>query len=146
MRNYRFESIIGVFILAVLLSGCTTRVADFTIASTKNVSMEQQYQRIGSTEGDDTGWFTPADMKLAVDQALTNAGSSAAYLTNVRVMAGSVIPFQSKFTVTGDAWAPVNSASADNVDGEVYELKKTENGKFLVSEDGSKKVKVFGAR
>lgn len=129
----------------VLLAGCTTRVADFTIVSTENVGMEQEYEKIGSTTGEHTAWFGQPDMKLAVDNALSNAGSGAAYLTNARILTvQNINPFTSAFRVTGDAWAPVSSARADEVEG--YHLKTTDAGKFLVSEDGTDKVKVVGSR
>jgi hypothetical protein len=116
------------------------------MVTTQNVNMGEEYQKVGSTEGEDGGFFQTPDMKLAVDQALDNAGSSATYLTNARIFRVTGIPFWVKIRVSGDAWAPVSAAEADEVDGKVYHLKVTDAGKYLVSEDGSEKVKVFGTR
>ncbi|WP_103026377.1 hypothetical protein [Salinibacter altiplanensis] len=140
--TYRIKAVIAFLFAAVLAAGCTSRIGDFTTVSTKNVNMDDEYQRVGSTEGSDGTFLVgQPDMKTAVDNALENADASAKYLTNARIY-GTSYPFYSKVTVEGDAWAPVSGADAG---GEIYRLKTTKNGKFLVSEDGSEKIKVFGA-
>lgn len=138
--TYRARAAFTVFLALFLVTGCTTRIGDFTTVSTKNVSMNEEYQKAGSTEGSDgTFLFGQPDMKTAVDNALENADSNARYLTNARIL-GTSYPFYSKITVEGDAWVPVNGADAE---GEVYQLEKTEEGRFLVSEDGTEKIKVL---
>jgi hypothetical protein len=122
-----------------LAAGCSARIGDFTTVSTKNVNMNAKYQQVGSTEGSDGAFLGQPDMKLAVDNALENAKSNAKYLTNARII-GTNYPFYAKITVEGDAWAPVSGA---NIEGDVYRLKKTKKGYFLISEDGSEKVEVF---
>lgn len=146
MSLNRVKSVVLLVVAAALLSGCATRIGDFTMVTTQNVNMGQEYQKVGSTTGEDGGFFQSPDMKLAVDQALENAGSNATYITNARIFRVTGIPFWQKMRVTGDAWAPVSAAEADNVEGKVYHLKTTDAGKFLVSEDGTDKVKVVGTR
>ena len=137
---YLNKGALGVLLAVVFLAGCSTRIADFTTVSTKNVDMDAEYQKVGDTEGTDGAFFfLRPDLKLAVDAALSSAGSNAKYLTNARVHAVSY-PFYNKIEVKGDAWAPANTANAD---GPVYELEKAGEGTFLVSEDGSERIKVF---
>ena len=126
--------------MTFLLAGCSNRIGDFTIVSTKNVGFGQEYNQMGSTEGSDSIFlFGSPDMKTAVDNALENAGENARYLTNARIVQTVVFGYN-KITVEGDAWAPSNMSDAS---GETYRLEQTEEGKFLVSEDGSKRIEVF---
>ena len=133
--------ILSMFLVAFLLTGCSSLIGDFTIVSSKNVGMDTEYQRVGSTEGSDGALFGTPSLKIAVDNALTNAGADAAYLTNARIF-DVFYPFYSQIKVEGDAWAPVTSSSADS---EIYRLQETEDGKFLVSEDGSDRIEVLNA-
>ena len=135
--------ILSMFLVAFLLTGCSSLIGDFTIVSSKNVGMDTEYQRVGSTEGSDGAFLSTPSLKIAVDNALTNAESNAAYLTNARIFSVSyvILPY-TKIKVEGDAWAPVTSSSADS---ETYRLQETEDGKFLVSEDGSDRIEVLNA-
>ncbi len=138
-----------VFILAclVLFTGCTSRIADFTQVSTLNINTSEQYEKIGSTEGSHAQWFGAFDLKLAVDDALENAGSEATYLTNARIFTTSYILLpRTKVTVTGDAWAPVSMSESNVPESERYAVEVTEEGRFLVNEDGSDRVKITGAK
>ena len=101
------------------------------------------HQRVGKTEGQHGKVFSPPSLKLAVDQALENAGPEAAYLTNVRIHNTSFL-FWSRMRVEGEAWAPAESVA--NADGPVYYLETTDGTSYLVREDGGEKIKVFGGR
>jgi len=125
------------------LTGCSGLLGDFTMATTKNVSMTDTHQRIGKTEGKDGKVFSPPSLKLAVDQALDNAGPEATYLTNVRIHHTSFM-FWSRMRVEGEAWAPEGTLS--EADGPAYHLERTDAGQFLVSEDGSDRIEVFHVR
>ncbi|MBB4088244.1 hypothetical protein [Salinibacter ruber] len=136
----RFKASLTVLLAVLFVTGCSSRIGDFTTVSTKNVNMNAEYQKVGSTEGSDGAVLIgQPDLKTAVDNALENAGSDTRYLTNARII-GTSYPFYSKITVEGDAWKPVSGADAE---GEVYRLEKTKKGKFLISEDGSEKIEVF---
>lgn len=137
---YRFKAILSVLLMTFFLAGCSNLIGDFTIASTKNVGFGQEYNQMGKTEGSDSIWLLGnPDMKIAVDNALENAGQNARYLTNVRIERTAYFGYV-KLTVTGDAWAPSNMSDAD---GETYRLERTEEGAVLVSEDGSERVELF---
>lgn len=136
----RFKTLFAVLLAVLLVAGCSSRIGDFTTVSTKNVDMNAEYQKVGTTEGSDGAVIIgQPDLKTAVDNALENAEANAKYLTNARII-GTTYPFYSEITVEGDAWEPVSGADAE---GEVYRLEETEKGKFLISEDGSEKIKVF---
>ncbi|WP_208427323.1 MULTISPECIES: hypothetical protein [Salinibacter] len=136
----RFKVLSTVLLAVLIAAGCSSRIGDFTTVSTKNVNMNAEYQKVGSTEGSDGAVLIgQPDLKTAVDNALENAGSNTRYLTNARII-GTSYPFYSKITVEGDAWKPVSGADAE---GEIYRLKETKKGKFLISEDGSEKIEVF---
>lgn len=82
-------------------------------------------------------------LKLAVDQALENAGAEATYLTHVRIYSTGFL-FWSRMQVDGEAWAPAESVA--DAEGAVYHLETTEASSFLVSEDGSDRIEVFNVR
>lgn len=140
MINFNMRSIFAALMVILLMSGCSSRIGDFTTVSTKNVNMDTEYQRVGKAEGSDGAFFfLNPDMKLAVDEALESVGSNVRYLTDARIFIVNY-PFYSQIKVEGDAWEPVNSASAD---GETYRLQNTEQGQFMVSKDGSERVEVY---
>lgn len=147
LQKSRLLPLLIVPLLALSLTGCTGLIGDFTMATTKNVSMDESHQRIGKTEGAHGKFFTSPSLKLAVDQALENAGPEATYLTNVRIH-NTFFWFWSKMRVEGEAWAPSDMISnADASSSEVYRLEVTETGQqYLVSADGSDRIEVFAGR
>jgi hypothetical protein len=147
LQKTRLLFLLLVPLLVLSLSGCTGLIGDFTMATTKNVSMDDSHQRIGQTEGEHGKFFTSPSLKLAVDQALENAGPEATYLTNVRIH-HTAFMFWNKMRVEGEAWAPSGALSnADASGSEVYRLEVTETGQqYLVSEDGSDRIEVFAVR
>jgi hypothetical protein len=82
MHRFRWSAcFVAVAVAVVALTGCSRRVLDFTVISSKNVSMKVDQQGIGPrTEGVDHVWWlltiplgTP-QLKQAVDRAIENAG------------------------------------------------------------------------
>lgn len=140
----RLFSVLLVPLVALSLTGCTGLIGDFTMATTKNVSMEKEHQRLGKAEGEHGKIFSSPSLKLAVDRALENAGPEATYLTNVRIH-NTFFMFWQKMRVEGEAWAPADQM-AENTAGDTYRLQVTETGKYLVSADGTERLKVFAAR
>lgn len=137
---YRLKAVLSVLLMTFLLAGCSNRIGDFTIVSTKNVGFGQEYNQMGSTKGSDSVFlFGSPDMKTAVDNALENAGGSARYLTNARIMQTTILGYN-KITVEGDAWAP---SSMSDAGGDTHRLERSEEGLFLVSEDGSERLEVL---
>jgi hypothetical protein len=142
----RLFTILLVPFAAIALSGCGGLIGDFTMATTKNVSMDTAHQRVGKTEAAQGKIFAPPSLKLVVDEALENAGPEATYLTNVRIHQ-KVFLFWTQMRVEGEAWAPTDAVSQADPTQEVYHLETTENGVFLVSsKDKTKREKVFIAR
>jgi len=131
-------------LVALSLTGCTGLIGDFTMATTKNVSMDQEHQRLGKAEGEHGKLFSSPSLKLAVDRALEHAGPEATYLTNVRIH-NTFFLFWSKMRVEGEAWAPADRMAA-KATGDIYHLQVTETGKYLVNADGTERLKVFASR
>lgn len=132
--------------LALVLTGCGGLIGDFTMATTKNVSMDSPHQRVGKTEAQEGKIFSPPSLKIVVDKALDNAGPEATYLTNVRIHQ-KVFLFWTQMRVEGEAWAPSGTTSQVDPTEEVYHLETTEDGVFMVSStDRSKREEVFIAR
>lgn len=81
MKNVLKLAMLGVLLFAICLSGCTRRVLDFTIVSSKNVDLRiDEADRGERTRGIDRVWWfiwiplgTP-NLKEAVDDAIENAG------------------------------------------------------------------------
>ncbi|HQQ75341.1 MAG TPA: hypothetical protein PK031_09330, partial [Pseudomonadales bacterium] len=73
----------SLFIAVALLSGCSHRIGDFTVASTKNINIKDGHHRIDENKrlrGNDTIhiiFFIPTgaypDMKEAMDNAIEKA-------------------------------------------------------------------------
>ena len=142
----RFLTALLVPLVALTLSGCGGLIGDFTMATTKNVSMDSAHQRMGKTEAAQSKIFTTPSLKLVVDEALDNAGPEATYLTNVRIHQ-KMFFFWTQMRVEGEAWAPTGAVSDAAPNPEVYHLETTEDGVFLVSStDETKREKVFIAR
>jgi hypothetical protein len=132
-----------VLFFATTLTGCGGLIGDFTMATTKNVSMDTAHQRIGKTEAAQGKIFAPPSLKLVVDEALENAGPEAAYLTNVRIHQTTFL-FWTQMRVEGEAWAPTSAVSQADPAQEVYYLETSEDGVFLVSSTNEmKREEVF---
>lgn len=114
-------SVAMVLICALYLSSCSYRVGDFTVASTRNVEIGEEYTRVAkSVEGIDRSHvilFFPLGMpnlEDAIDNALANADGDL--MTNVSMhYIWWYIPLiygQYLYKVKGDVWQkPENGAS-----------------------------------
>jgi len=102
--------------LAVILAGCTNRLADLSVVSTRNIDPQASYELVQrGVEGDDIRKIIifipsgPSNLEEAIDSALEKAGAD--YLTNARIYAGGwyvpLIYGQAGFRVVGDAWKRV---------------------------------------
>ncbi len=81
------------FLLVVIVSLASCRVADFTLLSTKNVDMNSQY----TLKQSHVSAYAPFFLKSAVDKCIEKGGGT--YLTNVVIYKR---PFGYK--VTGDVY------------------------------------------
>lgn len=138
-------------IVIVSFAGCSQRIGDFTLISTKNVDIGGKYKQVeGRFSGEDArGVFlgiplgTP-NLKTAVDNCI-QAGKGD-LITNA-VLDGSywsvIIWGEQKYTVTGDVWTKVSMSDLVNPTDELYELQASPQGYELVSlSNPSRVVKV----
>jgi hypothetical protein len=142
-------SIVAIFIGSLV--GCSQRIGDFTLISTKNVDIGGKYKKIdGRFSGDDSrGVFlgiplgTP-NLKTAVDNCIESGKGDL--ITNA-VLDGSywsvIIWGEQKYTVTGDVWVKASMSDLMNPSGQLFELQASPQGYELVSlSDPSQVVKV----
>ncbi len=145
--------IILVCIIALVIpffGGCTQRVGDFTVISTKNVELGAKYKKLDRFKGVDSRpdiLFIPLgipDLKQAVDNCI-EAGNGE-LLTNAVVEAGywtAIVYGERKYTVTGDVWARASTSDLLNPNIELFELQVGTSGFILSSTtDPSQKVNV----
>jgi hypothetical protein len=134
-----------------LMTGCTQRIGDFTLISTKNVDIGGKYKRLdGRYMGEDGKGMVIGiplgipSLKTAVDNCiekgrgdlLTNAVLESSFWT-------FIIYGEEKYTVTGDVWVKAGTSDLLNPSINLYELQGTPRGYELVSlSDPSQRVKV----
>jgi hypothetical protein len=128
-------SIIALAVVAVAFTGCTRRIGDFTMVTTKNYERQVQYKMVGRMEGKSIKMmilFIPTgqpDLKDAVDEAI-QAGNGV-YLANAVIEYTNwyaLLFGQFGYTVTGDVYAPVDHGDLLNPAIEKFELKADANG------------------
>ena len=81
MKRLFLPTIIPLLLLTLFVSGCSTRMIDFTVISSKNMQLQIPQEARGErVEGRDEVWMLLSiplgrpEIKEAVDQALENAG------------------------------------------------------------------------
>lgn len=86
MKQLFLAQTISLFLLTVLVSGCSSRMIDFTVISTKQLEHTIPPESIGErVEGRDEGWvllgipFGAPEIKEAIDDALEKAGPASGY-------------------------------------------------------------------
>ena len=131
--------------------GCSERIGDFTLISTKNVDIGGKYKKLDErytgedSRGDILGIpLGMPNLKTAVDHCieagegdlLTNAVIDASYWT-------AIFYGERKYTVTGDVWVKASISDLLNPNEELFELKANSHSFVLVSiKDPAKVVKV----
>lgn len=110
---FRKTSIILIFVCVAILSGCVTRLVDFTVISTKNIDLAKgaSFERAKSrTKGEDLVCiiiFVPTavpNIKTAIDRAIESVPGAVALLDGVISQKAWYIPLifgQSGFVVEG---------------------------------------------
>jgi hypothetical protein len=121
--------------------GCSQRIGDFTLISTKNVDIGGNYKKLNDRfEGEDSRGEILAiplgipNLKTAVDncieagdgELLTNAVIDFSYWT-------VIFYGERKYTVTGDVWVKASTSDLLNPSEEIFELKTNSHGFQLVS-------------
>ena len=121
--------------------GCSQRIGDFTLISTKNVDIGGNYKKLDDrytgedSRGDILGIpLGMPDLKTAVDNCI-EAGKGE-LLTNA-VIDGSywtvIFYGERKYTVTGDVWVKASTSDLLNPNEEIFNLRTNSNGFELVS-------------
>jgi len=145
MKNLKV--LVGLLVFAFVFQGCTQRIGDFTLISTKNVEIGGKYKMVKRAEGEDKTFmfffpFGMPNLKTAVDRCIENGAGDL--LTN------SVINFTNPiligpfgYGVTGDVWAKATVGDLMNGDIELYDLRAGVHGLELISlKDQAKHIDV----
>jgi hypothetical protein len=132
--------ICAVTFLVFTLVGCTERIGDFTLASTKNVDIGGKYKKLeGRFTGEDVKGMLltiplgQPSFKKAVDNCI-EAGKGD-LITDVvldHTFCTAIVWGQQGFTVTGDVWAKASISDLINPGEEIYELQGSADGFSLV--------------
>jgi hypothetical protein len=137
--------------ITVLFVGCTQRIGDFTLISTKNVDIGGKYKKVdGRFEGTDAKAeilgipLGIPDLKQAVDNCIESGKGELISNAVVEFNYWSIILYgQRKYIVKGDVWAKASMGDLNDPDTELYSLRASDSGYELVSTaDPMKVVKV----
>ncbi len=135
MNRSRIVMIALALCTVFLVSSCSTRIADFTMWSTKNAEIGAKYVKTGRFEGKSMTQlilFIPlhiGNLKEAVDRCLENGGGEV--MTNCVLFDESlplIIYTEAGFRVEGDVWKKASMGDLMNPNTEVYEMKTASNG------------------
>ena len=122
-------SLISIFVASFI--GCSQRVGDFTMISTKNVEIEHKYTKLGRFEGEDVKGAVLGiplgivNLEAAVDNCIENGKGTL--LTNVVIDYSWWTAFiygQMTYTVIGDVWEKASVSDLLNPNEEIFELVK----------------------
>jgi hypothetical protein len=76
----KFQSLLSIGLIAFFLSGCSTRIGDFTVISTQNVDFGEVDAADASearvVEGEDIKFFGEPNLEEAIDDALNRGGGN----------------------------------------------------------------------
>ena len=98
----RIPSLLWIGLIAFYLSGCATRIGDFTVISTQNVNFAEIDPAAASTapfvKGEDIKFFGVPSLEEAIDDALNKAGGNVMLDAVLYIYQGF---FQSGYKVKG---------------------------------------------
>src|SRR5687767_13212295 len=136
-------------ISAVALGGCSQRIGDFTIVSTKNYERGVNYKMLGRMEGEDKVLMILGiplgvpNLKTAVDRAI-EAGNGV-YLANAVIEHGgwtAIIVGRVGYTVTGDVFGAAERGDLVDPKIELFHLEQTEMGLVMQSNTTKRQIPV----
>ena len=132
-----------VLVLAMgLMVGCSQRIGDFTVMSSKNFQTGQKYKKVGRHKGEDKKvWFIipfgVPDLKNAVDKAI-EAGKGV-YLADVVLESYNGL-FDFGYIVTGDVYAPATTGDLSDPTSDLYSLSIVDGTKVLTNGTNSVQI------
>jgi hypothetical protein len=135
--NLRAASRILLYLSLTAFVACTSRVADFTIVSTKNVDIGSKYVKKGTYEGEDKTFvflfpFGNPNLKTAVDKCIESGAGDL--LTNAVInYTWSVYIGPLGYSVKGDVWAHATQSDLLYHKDQLFELLPGLHGVELVS-------------
>jgi hypothetical protein len=136
-----FLSVLVVAFAASTFVGCSSRIGDFTMITTKNYEKDKKYKMVGRMTGEDMPMmilgiqFSTPNMKTATDRAI-EAGNGV-YLANAVIevaMWNAILVGAQGYRVTGDVYAPADQGDLMNPAIEKFELRDTKSGLAMVSD------------
>ncbi|MEI6815781.1 MAG: hypothetical protein WCL14_04155 [Bacteroidota bacterium] len=115
MKN--LKKLIPVIVAIFFLSSCSNRLVDFTVISSKNVSLKFEKSQGKEVTGESIKYFgMGANIKEAMDRALTNAGPDFDLLVDGRVDQWSGL-FRAGYVVHGIAISSSKIKASLGVEG-----------------------------
>ena len=134
-------AVLAIACSVTLLFGCTQRIGDFTMISTKNVEVGGKYKKLDQRyKGEDSkGMFIGIplgipNLKTAVDNCI-EAGNGE-LLSNAVVESSfwtAIIWGETKYIVTGDVWLKATTSDLYDPSVQLYELQGQSGNYRLVS-------------
>lgn len=142
-------SVAALAFAATTFVGCSQRIGDFTMVTTKNYEKTVKYKMVGRMTGEDMPLqilFIPLgvpNMKTATDHAI-EAGNGV-YLANAVIEQAfwtAIVVGAQGYRVTGDVYAPADQGDLMNPAIEKFELRDTKSGVAMVSEKNGQAISV----
>jgi hypothetical protein len=141
---------LAMIVAMAAITGCSKRIGDFTMVTTKNYERQVSYKMVGRMEGSDNKLIIlgiplgSPDLKEAVDRAI-QAGSGV-YLANAVIEQSgwfAILIGSTGYTVTGDVYAAADRGDLLNPDIEKFQLKEGTDGQLsMVSVNDEREVAV----
>jgi len=133
-----------------ILAGCSTRIGDFTLISTKNVDIGGKFKKVDRYSAEDSKAMILSiplgipSLKTAVDRCIEKGKG---YFLTDAVLESSfwwvILYGEQKYTVTGDVWTKADVSDLVNPNLDLYELQAGPTGYQLVSmNDPVKRIRV----
>jgi hypothetical protein len=127
--------------LVVTLVGCTQRIGDFTLLSTKNVEIGGKYKKLdGRFKGEDVKGMLltiPLGMpsfKTAVDNCIESGkGDLITDAVLDQTFWTAIVWGEQGFTITGDVWVKASTSELIRPGADLFELQAGAKGFQLVS-------------
>ena len=131
-------SLLALATLTLAAAGCTTRLGDFTVISTRNFNTTDAYEMVGEFEGEDSVVvilgipFGTPNLETAIDEALRAGNGTYMANTVLELVQG---PFSIAYRARGDVYAVASQAAVES--GDVFYLREGDGGLTVVDREGA---------